>query len=459
MAGAGIDLSSDVEAVEAEPAIEPVEMTLGQEAWFAGFHVTFGDLTIVPDGRYGDLEIAATFENMGDDMASLDATIALESAGQPVRESFAMDIPGVQPGDTMDGTFGFSITSDFSIDDAVLTLGTPRVQQVVLPLGANGGEAVSLEPTPLALTGSGSTGQIELTLDGGELRADTPSNYGQMEAGKFALTVTYSATNHGTSAADFVFASENVHLRLPDGTEIGTMGDGTSQSIAGIPSGTTARDLIAGSRSRTPPRASTRCWSSTVTRSARSRSRSRNDSLAHATTPPAPPAASSCVRARIRRGRAGRRAGRPAAGDPRTPRPGRARRRRPTRPSRQHSQTWRPLARAGKSSSPLGMSRRVIDRSSSQATSACIWSTMPRIRSRRRRSSGSSSARSSSSSSGSAWRRPPRPSPAPPIAGSSTDCWRRRYSSRSPISSSRWDASRWTTTSSSGTRALASSIE
>ena len=244
VAGGGIDLSSDVEAVEAEPAIEPVEVTLGQEAWFAGFHVTFGDLTIKPDGRDGDLEIAATFENTGDDVARLDATIALESGGQPVRESFAMDIPSVQPGDTMDGTFGFSITSDFSLDDAVLTLGTPRVQQVVLPLGANGGEVVSLEPTPLTLSGSESTGQIELTLDGGELRADTPNTYGQMEAGKLALTVTYSATNHGTSAADFVFAGENVHLRLPDGTEIGTIGDGNSQSIAGIPSGTTARDLM-----------------------------------------------------------------------------------------------------------------------------------------------------------------------------------------------------------------------
>jgi hypothetical protein len=244
VAGAGIDISSDDEDAEAAPAIEPVSIALGQEAWFAGFHVTFGDLTIEPEGRRGDLAIAATFENLGEDEARLDATIVLESGGQPVPESFDMDIPRVPSGDSVDGTFGFSIDDEFTLDDAVLTLGTPAVQQVVVPLGAAAGEFVGLEPMPLALTGSGTTGQIELKLDGGDLRADTPDNHGQMEAGKLALTVNYSATNHGTSAADFVFASENVHLRLPDGTEIGTINDGRSQSIAGIASGTTARDLM-----------------------------------------------------------------------------------------------------------------------------------------------------------------------------------------------------------------------
>ena len=45
-------------------------------------------------------------------------------------------------------------------------------------------------------------------------------------------------------AADFVFEMENVHLRLPDGTEIGTITDGRSQSVAGLASGTTTRDLM-----------------------------------------------------------------------------------------------------------------------------------------------------------------------------------------------------------------------
>jgi len=194
--------------------------------------------------QHGDLQISATFENVGENESRLDATINLSSNGQPVRESFDMDIPSVPAGDSVDGIFGFSVKSDFTLDDAVLTLGTPAVQQVVLPLGTSAGEFAGLEPMALPLSGSASTGQIEITVDGGELRADKPETHGQMKSGKLALTLTYSATNHGTSAADFVFASENMHLRLPDGTEIGTLNDGRSQSIVDIASGTTAPDLM-----------------------------------------------------------------------------------------------------------------------------------------------------------------------------------------------------------------------
>ena len=88
-------------------------------------------------------------------------------------------------------------------------------------------------------------------------------------------------------------------------------------------------------------------------------------------------------------------AGSPAAGGPRTPRPGRARTPRRPRPA---ASTATPGGRSrapGSRAARVGMSRSVIERPSSQATSACIWSTMPRIRSRRRRSSGSSSSASS----------------------------------------------------------------
>ena len=242
--GAGIDISSTTTGDEAEPAIEPVSATLGQEAWFAGFHVTFKDLTIEPDGRYGDLKIAATFENLGEDDGRLDATIVLKSGGQPVRESFDMDIPSVPAGESVDGTFGFSIKDDFSLDDAVLTLGSPAVQQVVVPLSASAGTPVSLEPSTLALSGSGTAGQLELKVEGGDLRADKPENHGQMESGKLALTVNYAATNHGTGAATFPFTGENVRLRLPDGTEIATISDGRSQSIEGIQASSTAQGLM-----------------------------------------------------------------------------------------------------------------------------------------------------------------------------------------------------------------------
>ena len=54
-------------------------------------------------------------------------------------------------------------------------------------------------------------------------------------------------------------------------------------------------------------------------------------------------------------------------------------------PRRQHSQIGRPLTSAGKSISPVEMSRSVMSISTSRATPACIWSMrpcMPRRRSR-----------------------------------------------------------------------------
>ena len=55
----------------------------------------------------------------------------------------------------MDGTFGFSIKDDFTLDDAVLTLGSPAVQQVVVPLSASAGTPVSLEPSTLTCRAPG----------------------------------------------------------------------------------------------------------------------------------------------------------------------------------------------------------------------------------------------------------------------------------------------------------------
>jgi hypothetical protein len=246
VAAGGIDISSsdEDETAAEQPAIEPVQQSLGQEAWFAGFHITFDELSLVMDGRRGDLHITASFENLGRDESRMDATIKLMSGGQPVSESFDMDIPSVPSGETVDGTFGFAIDEDFNLDDAVLTLGTPAVQQVVLPLGASSGEFVSLEPTTLSLSGAATAGQLELKVDGGELRADRPERHGQMESGKLALTVTYAATNHGTGAADFPFTGENVRLKLPDGSVIADLGDGLSQSIELLPAGTSKTDLL-----------------------------------------------------------------------------------------------------------------------------------------------------------------------------------------------------------------------
>ena len=89
----------------------------------------------------------------------------------------------------------------------------------------------------------------------------------------------------------------------------------------------------------------------------------------------------------------------------------------------QHSQTWRPATRAGKSMRPLSMSRNVMPRPSIRATAAAIWSTMPCIRSRM-----SAAPRPGRASAGSL--------PAPPAGWCAAS-----VRSRSRMSSARWSAS------------------
>ena len=94
------------------------------------------------------------------------------------------------------------------------------------------------------MSGTGTAGQLEVTVDRGELRADRPESHGQMKSGKLALTVTYGATNHGTGAPDFAFTGDNIRLRLPDGSVVADMGDGYSQSIELLKSGTSKQDML-----------------------------------------------------------------------------------------------------------------------------------------------------------------------------------------------------------------------
>jgi hypothetical protein len=176
-----------------EPVVTTVDV--GGEAWFAGFHVTFGKATstIEPNGR-GTLTLEATFENTGDESARLDATLTLVSADETARDGFEMDIPRVPGGQTAKGTFAFDVDESFSFDDAVLTLGQPTNQQAIVPLSAKAGMAVSQKPVELNLSGSGKAGSLKLALNGGEIRADSPWKHGQQKKGSLILTVRYDAS-------------------------------------------------------------------------------------------------------------------------------------------------------------------------------------------------------------------------------------------------------------------------
>jgi hypothetical protein len=235
---------ADVAPGDPSASAAPVSVQVGQTVWFAGFKVTFGTATAeLVEGRGGAVTIEATFENTGDEEARLDATLNLASAGQNARAGLGMDIPSVPGGTTGKGTLAFDVEDSFTFDDAVLTLGRPGNQQAVVPLTAMAGDAVTLEPVSVAASGSGTADDLRIDLQGGEYRADRPWNHGQMEDGSFVLTLDYSATFESGFAGGFAFSGENVALTLPDGTTVGVIQDGESQSIELIGPDSTVKDL------------------------------------------------------------------------------------------------------------------------------------------------------------------------------------------------------------------------
>jgi len=236
--GAGLPSAADSTATV-------TTVDVAREAWFAGFHLTFGTATAeITARRGGTVEIEATFENTGEDAARLDATIALVSGGKTAREGFNQDIPSVAGEASAKGLFAFDVDDTFSFDDAVLTLGRSSIQQAVVPLKSDATAAVSLEPKTVSVSGSGAAGDLKLQVRGGEIRADRPWSHGQQKEGSLVLTLNYDASFTSGFAGGFAFTGENVALRLPDGTTVGTIQDGLSQSNELLGPNATKKDLL-----------------------------------------------------------------------------------------------------------------------------------------------------------------------------------------------------------------------
>jgi hypothetical protein len=228
----------------AAPSAAVATFEVGREAWFAGFHVTFGTATAeITAGKRGSVTIEATFENTGHEDARLDATINLASAGKNAQEGLDQDIPSVPAGLTGTGRFAFRVADSFTFDDAVLTLGQAANQQAVVPLG-RAGSAVSRQPVEVSVTGMAKANDLQIDLERGELRADSPWKHGQQKKGTLVLTLDYSATFNSGFAGGFAFTGEHVALMLPDGTTVGAIQDGRSQSIELIPPNATKKHLF-----------------------------------------------------------------------------------------------------------------------------------------------------------------------------------------------------------------------
>ena len=254
-AGAAATPAASVEPVAAS-AVAPAEslapsepttttMQVDQTIWFAGFKVTFGAASaeITPGGG-GTVTIDALFENTGSDSGVFDGTLNLASAGENATEGMGMDLPSVPGGQTGKGSLEFVVEDSFSFDDAILTIGRPENQQAIVPLTAMAGTGVTQEPVAVPVSGEGTADTLKLSLNDAEYRADQPWNHGQMKKGTFVMTVTYDATFLSDFAGGFAFTGDNVALTLPDGTTVGTIQDGRSQSLELLAAEATSKDLF-----------------------------------------------------------------------------------------------------------------------------------------------------------------------------------------------------------------------
>jgi hypothetical protein len=244
---AGLDRTDPGHALIDAPAATPTVTTLTVDTrlWFAGFRVLVETVTAeVTLGSGGVVTLDASFKNYGPDAASFSGTVRLDSAGTSYEaDDVLTDLPSVPPEGTGKGTLGFRVDDDFTFDDAVLTIGLPASHQAVLPLGSSG-TLVTLEPIGVPISGAGTAGVLRLDVRTAELRADVPATHLVLGSGRLALTIGYDATFVSNFADGFAFSGENVALRLPDGTTVGPIQDGRSQSVELLRPRGTARDLI-----------------------------------------------------------------------------------------------------------------------------------------------------------------------------------------------------------------------
>jgi hypothetical protein len=221
-----------------------------QTYWHAGFKVTLGEATLT-EGDFGSLAVAieAVFENLGDEDATPDSSLVLQSGGNNYTEStFDQDIPQVPAGLSSNGLITFQVDEEFSLEDATLLVGISSNNQATVPLTAGAGDLVSLEPQEIVASGQGTAGAVTAAISGGELRADLPDQHSEMEAGKLALTVFFSVTPQaGIQLGQGVLSSENLALKLPDGTSVSVRSDGVSgvNELLQGREGTTISDLSA----------------------------------------------------------------------------------------------------------------------------------------------------------------------------------------------------------------------
>jgi hypothetical protein len=207
----------------ASGAIEDQAFTVGEDFWHSGFHVEIVDGEIIStenqlSGKVTRfLFLDAILENNDVDTGYFGPSLVVATSNNNYPSQFGASLPDVPGGLKTPATFEFLIDENFDLASAVLIIGDADENQAQIPLG-DGGDAMRLEPSELAISGLLSMELIDMEFTSATLRYDLPDRHRQVEKGKQALTLNLDVTSRRDGNWQ-VFAKD-LALVFPDGTAI-----------------------------------------------------------------------------------------------------------------------------------------------------------------------------------------------------------------------------------------------
>lgn len=204
------------------------KVTIDEAFWHSGWKVELASATLNPETPAVTFE--GTFENLGEATAEFNSQLIIEQADRKYDKRAAGDqVPFVSGGGVQEGSFGIVVDGNFNFDQAILVVGKAGNQQARVPLGG-AGELISLEPQRMDVQGQAVAGRLVLDLSEVEIRTDLPDIHNTTKAGQRVMVVRFFATDTrpAGTASSHNLQSQNLALKLPNGTTLAVRSDGRS---------------------------------------------------------------------------------------------------------------------------------------------------------------------------------------------------------------------------------------
>ncbi|BFU45367.1 hypothetical protein KRMM14A1004_36040 [Krasilnikovia sp. MM14-A1004] len=208
--------------VEATPSQVPKQtLTVGRTVWYLGFKWTFETLTFDPqdDARVTGEVLA---ENLSNQDYTPDAGLLLSVGGRQYEGGF-VDPTLVGGGQKSRQTVAFQLDDAFAgkLDSGEIIVGNADNTQAHVPLGS-AGTLVANEPRSV-LSGSHEVRIHEMSvwIKNCEVRPDVVPTHEQAKKGYTMLACGVDLQRHLDGGNGSGFGSENLRLKMPDGTTVG----------------------------------------------------------------------------------------------------------------------------------------------------------------------------------------------------------------------------------------------